>query len=169
MSDSKRDWDVKLPAALWAYRTTYKVTTKATPFSLVYGLEAILPIEFEVPSLRIAVETRMPMSESLKERLEHLEGLDESRRRSAQHVEAIQLRRKIAFDKRNKTRILRPGMLVLLQDARKLDFLGKFDALWLGPFLVKGVFPNNSVQLQTLNGEDFPTRTAGNRCKEYRT
>ena len=62
VSDSKRDWDVKLPAALWAYRTTYKVTTKATPFSLVYGLEAILPIEFEVPSLRIAVETRMPMS-----------------------------------------------------------------------------------------------------------
>ena len=94
--------------------------------------------------------------QSLKERLEHLEGLDESRRRSAQHVEAIQLRRKIAFDKRNKTRNLRPGMLVLLQDARKLDFPGKFDALWLGPFLVKGVFPNNSVQLQTLNGEDFP-------------
>ena len=145
------------------------MTNNATPFSLVYGLEAILPIEFEVPSLRIVVETRMPMSQSLKERLEHLEGLDESRRRSAQHVEAIQLRRKIAFDKRNKTRNLQPGMLVLLQDARKLDFPGKFDALWLGPFLVKGVFPNNSVQLQTLNGEDFPTRTAGNRCKECRT
>ena len=169
VSDFKRDSDVKLPVALWAYRTTYKMTTKATLFSLVYGLEAILPIEFEVPSLGIPVETRMPMSQSLKERLEHLEGLNESRMRSVQHVEAIQLRRKIAFDKRNKTRILRPGMLVLLQDARKLDFPGKFDALWLGPFLVKGVFPNNSVQMQTLNGKDFPTRTTRNRYKEYRT
>ena len=25
--DSKRDWDVKLIAALWAYQTTFKVTT----------------------------------------------------------------------------------------------------------------------------------------------
>ncbi len=31
--DSKRDWDVKLNAALWAYRTTYKVITQVTPFS----------------------------------------------------------------------------------------------------------------------------------------
>ena len=49
--DSKRDWGVKLTTALWAYQTTFKVTTQATPFSLVYGLEATLPIEFEVKSL----------------------------------------------------------------------------------------------------------------------
>jgi hypothetical protein len=47
VQDSKRNWDAKLTAALWAYRTTYKVTTQATPFSLVYGIEATLPIEFE--------------------------------------------------------------------------------------------------------------------------
>ena len=49
--DSKRDWDVKLSAALWAHQTIYKGTTKATHFSLVYGLEATLPIEYEVESL----------------------------------------------------------------------------------------------------------------------
>jgi hypothetical protein len=166
--DSKRDWDTKLPAALWAYRTTFKVTTHATPFSLVYGLEAILPIEFEIPSLRVAVTERWPIATSIADRLERLEELDEMRRRSAQNIEAIQRRRKIAFDKKNRVRSLRPGMLVLLQDARRLDFPGKFDALWLGPYLVKEVFPNNSVQLQTLNGEDFPTRTSGSRCKEYK-
>ena len=168
VTDSKRDWDIKLPAALWAYRTTFKVTTQATPFSLVYGVEAILPIEFEVPSLRVAMAARLPMARSLQVRLESLEGLDEARRMSAQNMEAIQRRRKISFDKRNRIRALRPGMLILLQDARKLDFPGKFDALWLGPYLVKEVFPNNSVQLQTLNGEEFPTRTSGNRCKEYK-
>ena len=45
------DWDTKLFAALWAYRTVYKVTTNATPFQLVYGQKAILPIELEVSSL----------------------------------------------------------------------------------------------------------------------
>ena len=53
--DSKRDWDVKLTAALWAYRTTFKVTTRATPFSLVFGIEATLPIEFEVEALRVVL------------------------------------------------------------------------------------------------------------------
>lgn len=87
---------------------------------------------------------------------------------SAQHIEAIQRRRKITFDKKHKKRTLRPGMMVMLQDGRKLEFPGKFDAVWLGPYLIREVFPNNSVQLETLNGEVFPTRTAGSRCKQYR-
>ena len=70
--------------------------------------------------------------------------------------------------KKHKKRALGVGTLVLLQDARKLDFPGKFDALWLEPYLVKEVFANNSLQLETLNGERFPARTSGSRCKEYR-
>ena len=165
--DSKRDWDTKLTAALWAYRTTFKVTTQATPFSLVYGIEATLPIEFEVKSLRVAVDARLTDKQSLKDRLVLLEALDESRRFSAHQIEAIQRRRKITFDKRNKKRTLRVGTLVLLQDARKLYFPGKFDALWLGPYLVSEVFANNSLQVETLNGERFPTQISGSRCKEY--
>ena len=52
---SNNDWDERLLEALWAYRTTYKVTTKHTPLQLVYGHEAILLVELEVPSLRIAI------------------------------------------------------------------------------------------------------------------
>ena len=33
------NWDTKLLDALWAYRIAYKVTTKFTPFQLVYGLK----------------------------------------------------------------------------------------------------------------------------------
>ena len=106
--DSKRDWDEKLPAALWAYRTTYKVTTQATPFSLVYGVEVVLPIKFEVPSFRVAVDNKLTDKESLVRRLERLEGLDEERRQSAQHIEVIQRRRKMAFDKHHKIRTYVP-------------------------------------------------------------
>ena len=166
--DLKRDWDVKLTAALWAYRTTFKVTTHATPFSLVFGIEATIPIEFEVGTLRVAVSSRVTDKQSLRNRLTDLEELDERRRVAAQNIEAIQRRRKITFDKRHKKRALQPGMMVLMQDARKLDFPGKFDALWLGPYIVKEVFPNNSVQLETLNGESFPLRTSGSRCKQFR-
>ena len=111
---------------------------------------------------------RLNDSQSLKNRPTSLEELDEKRRMAAQHIEAIQRRRKIIFDKRHKKRALQPGMMVMLQDGKKKDFPGKFDAVWLGPYIVKDTFPNNSVQLETLNGQSFPTRTTRSRCKEYR-
>ena len=166
--NSKRDWDVKLTAALWVYRTTDKVTTQATPFSLMYGLETTLPIEYEVESLRVAIGSRLTKNQSLRNRLITLEEHDERRRMAAQHIEAIQQRKKIIFYKRHKKRALRPGMMVMIQNTRKFEFLGKFNVVWLGPYLVREAFPNSSLQLETLNGESFPTRTAGSRCKEYR-
>ena len=70
--------------------------------------------------------------------------------------------------KKHKKRFLGAGTLVPLQDARKLDFPGKFDALWLGPYLVSEVFSNNLLQLETLNGGLFPIHTSESRRKEYR-
>ena len=166
--DSKRDWDVKLTTTLWAYKTTFRVTTRAILFSLVFGIETTLSIKFEVEVLRVAVSSRLPVKQSLKNRLTDLEELDERRRVAAQHIEATQRRRKIIFDKRHKKRALEPGMMVMVHDAHKLDFPGKFDALWLGPYIVKEVFPNNSLRLETLNGESFPWRTSGSRCKQFR-
>jgi hypothetical protein len=52
----KKIWHTMLFSALWAYQTFVKSATGFTPFQLVYGLEAILPIECEIPSLKLAVE-----------------------------------------------------------------------------------------------------------------
>jgi transposase InsO family protein len=53
-SVKKYDWDLRIPSVLWAYKTTCKRLTTHTPFNLVYGLEAVVPMEYLVPSLRIA-------------------------------------------------------------------------------------------------------------------
>jgi hypothetical protein len=50
-------------------------------------------------------------------------------------------------------------MWVMVQDARRLEFPGKFDALWIGPYIIKEVFSNNLVQLKNLDGLKFSTRT----------
>ena len=39
---------------LWAMRTTVKDATGHTPFSLVYGSEAVLPVEIGIPYTRIS-------------------------------------------------------------------------------------------------------------------
>jgi hypothetical protein len=66
----------------------------------MYGIEAIMPIKFEVQTLRIAMEHRLDDSQSLKDRLARLEALNEGCQLATQHVETIQQRQKVAFDKR---------------------------------------------------------------------
>jgi len=45
-------WAEKLPGMLWAYRTTKRIPTGVTPFSLAYGTEAIIPVDVNMPTLR---------------------------------------------------------------------------------------------------------------------
>ncbi|XP_047321734.1 uncharacterized protein LOC124925702 [Impatiens glandulifera] len=54
-----RDWHEKLPYALWGYRTTARTSTRETPYSLVYGMEAVQPIELELPTLRVLLESHV--------------------------------------------------------------------------------------------------------------
>ena len=75
------------------------MTIQTIIFSLVYGLDATLPIEFEVETLRVAIGSRLTESQSLKNRLTTLEELDEKRKMGAQHIEIIQRQRKTTFDK----------------------------------------------------------------------
>ncbi|XP_077251891.1 uncharacterized protein LOC143891137 [Tasmannia lanceolata] len=63
MTETYKDWSNKLPYALWAYRTSIRASTGATPYSLVYGMEAVLPVELRIPSLRVMMEADLPESE----------------------------------------------------------------------------------------------------------
>jgi transposase InsO family protein len=74
----KSSWHVHLFSALWAYRTSAKTATGFTPFQLVYGLEAVLPIEFEIPSLRLTIKL-LPHTIDEEHRLLYLSHLDEIR------------------------------------------------------------------------------------------
>ena len=51
ISKSQCDWDEKLCECLWAYHTTLRTLTKATPFSLMHGCEVMLSLEIQIPSL----------------------------------------------------------------------------------------------------------------------
>ena len=58
-----KDWHKKLPFALHAYRTGVRMSTVATPYSLVYEMEAVLPIKVEIPSLRVLKKVELEEAE----------------------------------------------------------------------------------------------------------
>ena len=52
MIDNNRGWHEMFPYALLGYQTTIRTSIGAPPYLLVYGIEAIIPTEVEIPSLR---------------------------------------------------------------------------------------------------------------------
>jgi hypothetical protein len=54
-----KDWHEMLSFVLHGYRTSLRTSTGATPFSLVYGMEVVLPVEVEIPSLRVLMEAKL--------------------------------------------------------------------------------------------------------------
>ena len=68
MVETSMDWSEKLPFALWAYRTSFRTSTGSTPYSLVYGMEAVMPIEIEMGSLRVELEHQILETEWVQSR-----------------------------------------------------------------------------------------------------
>jgi hypothetical protein len=65
-----KDWDEMLPFVLHAYRTAVWTSTGATPYLLVYGIEAVMPLEVEIPSLRVLIDSKLDEVEWEKVRYE---------------------------------------------------------------------------------------------------
>ncbi|XP_072080885.1 uncharacterized protein [Arachis hypogaea] len=52
LDDVKGEWADLIPKVLWSYNTTIQSATGETPFKLVYGVEALIPVEIRMPTLK---------------------------------------------------------------------------------------------------------------------
>ena len=86
-NNDKDDRDEKIPAVLWAYRTTYNRSTNETPFRLVYGQEAVVPLHFQQHTPIIADILHVDVELGRKDRLMQLSKLEEHRLIALQHQE----------------------------------------------------------------------------------
>ena len=108
-----KDWAKNLPFALWGYKTSIRVSTGATPYSLVYGSEVVLPIEVEVQSLRMLVETKVLEEDWAKVRYEQLALIDEKKARAQYHAQGFQKSIARTFNKKVKPKNLKEEDLVI--------------------------------------------------------
>ena len=64
LEQAKGKWVEELPGVLWAYRTTPGRPTGNTPFSLAYGMDAVIPTEIGLPTIRMRQQSRMMQTRS---------------------------------------------------------------------------------------------------------
>ena len=83
-----RDWHLQLPYALWGYRTSIRSSIGATPYSLVYAVEAVLPIEMGIHSLRTILESEILEVDWLQSRYDQLCMMDERRLKALYHIQS---------------------------------------------------------------------------------
>eukprot|EP00253_Pinus_taeda_P013344 PITA_13344 len=148
-------------------QTSVRNATGFTPFQLVYGLEAILLVQCEISSLKLAVDLLLGTSEE-EARFLRLIHLDETRRDAASANEAHKKRVKAQFDKNVKPRVFSEGDLVLLydQEFNKLG-AGKFKSLWMGPYIVKQVLAKGAYELMDYDGIPLAQPRNGLYLKRY--
>ncbi|KAA0025937.1 uncharacterized protein E6C27_scaffold34G002410 [Cucumis melo var. makuwa] len=126
-----------------------------TPYSLVYGVDVVLPLQREIPSLRMAVQEGWTTENNVKLRLQELEALDEKRLEAQQTLECYQSRMSKAFDKHVKPRSFQVGDLVLV--VRRSIIItrnteNKFTPKWDGPYIVKEVYTNGAYKIVDRGG-----------------
>ncbi|XP_015169040.1 uncharacterized protein [Solanum tuberosum] len=113
VSKSKWDCHERMEEALWAYRTIYRTPTQTTPYSLAFGVEAVLPLERQISFLRLAIQEGLTEEENARLRLVELETLDEKRLEAQQNLECYQAHLSRAFNKKVRLRCFQVGDQVL--------------------------------------------------------
>jgi hypothetical protein len=64
-------WHKILSFFLHVYHITVKTSTRATPYSLAYGMEVMIPLEVEIPSLRVLIDSTLEEVGWAKVRYKH--------------------------------------------------------------------------------------------------
>ena len=155
LEHAKGKWVEELPHVLWAYRTTARRPTGETPYSLTYGMEAIIPLEVGLPTLRSELFESSSNEEAIAQALDMAEGRREA---ALIRLEAYQQQLIRSFNQKVFPRQFIPGELVLrkVMDHKRVPGEGKLGPNWEGPYKITAVVGNGAYYLEDLNGKAIP-------------
>nr|XP_033513635.1 uncharacterized protein LOC117278306 [Nicotiana tomentosiformis] len=144
MIQSSKQWHEKLSFAFLGYRTTVRTSVGATPYLLVYGTEAVILVEVEIPSLWFIVEAEI------------------------EDYEWVKIRIARAYNKKVRPRKFKVGQLVLRRILpHHEEAKGEFAQNWKGPYIIRKVLPKRALYLGDIEGNDPETAVNENAVKMY--
>ncbi|XP_024196206.1 uncharacterized protein LOC112199416 [Rosa chinensis] len=166
--ENPRQWHDTLYETLWAYRTSKWNPTATTPYALMFGHDAVLPLEINVQSLRVQDQQHLIGEDYVQamwhedfrgKRLEALDTLVMEKQRIAH-----------AYDKRTRGRSYKEGELVwkaVLPFGEKLTGRGKWTPRWERPFVIHCILERRAFHLKDLDGNLHCNPINGRFLKKY--
>ena len=122
LGQAKGNWVDELQNVLWSYRTTVRTPTHETLFSLVYGAEAVIPVELTLRTTRTTERSTQTNAADLRHSLDLI---DEKRNDSALRQAAYKAMTKKYYNNKVRNRACKVGDWVLRKnEASKQEPLG---------------------------------------------
>ena len=148
------------------YQTTPHRSTGETPFSMTYGVEAIIPLETSFPTLRTSSFNPSSNNELLEKSLDFIE---ERRESVMVQLAYNQHKLKQGYDANVKLRPLVPGDLVLRKvlGTAKNPSWGKLGLNWEGPYHITSMAGIGAYFLKDFDEHVIPRPWNVNNLKRY--
>ncbi|MDS9995181.1 transposase family protein [Xanthomonas sp. A2111] len=169
---SAEKWRHYLPLVLFADRITAKRTTGFSPYELVFGQKAVLPVDLEAESyLGVDWDTVKTTEELLCARMMQLEKKEEYLEKAYSRMMKIRNQSVRYWDERLAHRLrkpLNPGDMVLVYNRSLESQWGKmFADRWNGPYKIKEQVSGGSYVLEELDGVVLKKRVAADQVKRF--
>jgi len=147
----KELWSEKLPEVLWACRTTPRKATEETPFSLAYGMEAVVPAETTAGSLRRELCTSNPAANN-QLLMDSLDLIEERRDQALLRIQNYQQAMARHYNSKVRPRQFAVGDLVLRKvfEGTKEPGAGKLGTNWEGPYRIIHIVRPGVYKLQKV-------------------
>lgn len=135
VNEDQTDWDKYIDPVLFAYRTSRQDSSKYTPFYLMYGRQATLPIDILTDQQK-TTPTNSEVQMTDEQIHEKAKQLIELRKKALENVNSAKGKMKRRADAKHNdfTSDFTAGSLVLVLNSKKLSRKGgKMEPLWHGP------------------------------------
>ena len=155
----------ELPRVLWAYKTTARKPTDISHFALIYGMEAVIPTEIGLPTIRTAT----PKSENAESITRELDESDELREAAAICITSYQRHLANSYNRRVKPRVFQLGDLVLRKVFKNTTnpTAGKFQPNMEGPYVVTRTGEAGSYAIDKTDGTPVPIMWNAMHLRRY--
>ena len=150
---------------LWAYRTTNRKSKGESPFALTYRMQAIIPTEIRMPTIR----TKILKQASTKAIIKDLDMTDKLREAATIRIASYQPRLASYHNRCVKPCTFKTGELVLRRVFENTSNLvdGKFQPNWEGPYTVVRVWKVGSYSLSRPYENVVPRMWNATHLKKY--
>ena len=133
-----------LSEALWAQRISRHGATKFTAFELVYGQQAVLPVEMNPDAYRLAKQNDLFDVDYHDLMMDNIDGSTDKQLKALKEIEKDKLRMARPYNKMVKDKSFQVGELVwkiIVPLGTKSNKFGKWSPSWEGPYkIIKVIF-----------------------------